>query len=78
MFSYVSVLPTTELLTAELFLMVDGLVHLNWFQPSCSCFSEQSAEISAQPSVSMTAKHCLWEGERSDRFKSRTFWLMET
>lgn len=37
--------------------MVDSLVHPNWFQASGSCFAEQSAEISAQPSVSMTAKH---------------------
>lgn len=56
MFSYVSLLSTTKLLIAELFPVVDSPVHLNWFQASASCFSDQSPEISTQ-SVSMTAKH---------------------
>lgn len=56
-FSYVFLLSTAKLLTAELFPMVGSLVHLNWFQASASCFSDQSAEISTQSSVSMTAKH---------------------
>lgn len=55
--TYVSLLSTTTLLTAELFAVVDTVVHLNWFQASAPYFSYQSAEISAQSSVSMTAKH---------------------
>lgn len=56
-FSYVSLLSTSKFLTAEVFPMVDSLVHPNWFQATASCFSEHSAEISAQFSVSVTAKH---------------------
>lgn len=50
-------LSTPTLLTSDLCPMVDSLVHLNWFQASASCFSDQSAQISAQLSVSLTAKH---------------------
>lgn len=57
-FPYVSLLSTAKLLTAELFPIVDSLVHPNWFQATASCFSDWSGEISAQSSVSMTAK--LW------------------
>lgn len=57
MFTYVSLLSTSKFLTAEVFPMVDSLVHPNWFQATASCFSEHSAEISAQFSLSMTAKH---------------------
>lgn len=50
-------LSTPTLLTSELCPMVDSLAHLNLFQASASCFSDLSAEITVQLSVSLTAKH---------------------
>lgn len=50
-------LSTPTLLMSELCPMVNSWVHLNWFQASASCFSNKSAEINAQLSFSVTAKH---------------------